>query len=399
MNKISHNKIDLLLVIILIIANINSYSQEGNDFENYQNSINQNSNNYQSNIDKSYEEYEIIEEENYRIFKKAIEEIWGAKEYRTSTNTDWVEYSINKMERSIVDFEKGVASIEIVLEDELIEKKDIADRKLKQAILDLAESRGKTKDYDTSIEKSEDLEKTPVLDNQLQTKNGGKVNKTNLNEYANEVVSNESVKEEKIRGEDGIDRIKYSVSFNLAPDHIRVRASNYIKEVQLFSERYNLPQELIYAVIHTESYFNPKAKSHVPAYGLMQLVPKSGARDAYMDVFKKDKILTANYLFQPNENIELGSAYLRLLINRHFKRIKDSDSRLLCAIASYNTGAGNFSRAFTGRTNPKEIIHIINGMTYTELFDFLNENLPYEETKGYIQKTTQRMKKYHEWNN
>ena len=39
-----------------------------------------------------------------------------------------------------------------------------------------------------------------------------------------------------------------------------------------------------------------QAKSSV-AYGLMQLVPKSDARDAYLKVFKRDKIVRPTYLY------------------------------------------------------------------------------------------------------
>ncbi|GIS72714.1 MAG: hypothetical protein CM1200mP10_22910 [Candidatus Neomarinimicrobiota bacterium] len=53
------------------------------------------------------------------------------------------------------------------------------------------------------------------------------------------------------------------------------------------------------AIAETESAFNPKAKSHVPAYGLMQLVPKTGARDAYQWIYKKDKYVSGDTFTNP----------------------------------------------------------------------------------------------------
>ena len=183
----------------------------------------------------------------------------------------------------------------------------------------------------------------------------------------------------------------------LAPDHIKVRALKYENEINRYAGKYKLPVELVYAVIHTESYFNPKAKSHAPAYGLMQLVPKSGARDAYQYVYKKDKILSANYLYKADKNIELGTAYLQILMTRYFSKVVDPNTRTLCAIAAYNTGAGNVARAFTGTTNPKKAIPKINKMTYEECYGFLREYLPYDETKSYIKKVSQRIGMYNEW--
>jgi membrane-bound lytic murein transglycosylase C len=238
---------------------------------------------------------------------------------------------------------------------------------------------------------------SPVLDGQLNTIDGSTVNADNADSYAREVIKKENIIKEIIRGTDGIERTKITVSMSLAPNHIRVRASKYENEINTYASKYMLPVELVYAVIHTESYFNPKAKSHAPAYGLMQLVPKSGARDAYQFVYNEDKILTANYLYQAEKNIELGSAYLQLLMQREFKNVKDPNSKMLCAIAAYNTGAGNLSRAFTGKTNPNKAIPKINQMSYEELYGFLRVRLPYNETKDYIKKVSSRMLMYNEW--
>jgi hypothetical protein len=81
----------------------------------------------------------------------------------------------------------------------------------------------------------------------------------------------------------------------------------------------------------------------------MQLVPKSGGFDAYRYVYKREWVPTMSYLYVPHQNIELGTAYLRILMNQ-FKNVVDPDCRRLCVIAGYNTGAGKVCRAFTGKT-------------------------------------------------
>lgn len=155
-----------------------------------------------------------------------------------------------------------------------------------------------------------------------------------------------------------------------------------------------MDQPLIYAIIEQESSFNPAAQSWVPAYGLMQLVPKSGGRDAYRYVHKKDVIPTAEFLFDPERNIELGTGYLKLLMSTTFSKVADNDCRMLCAIAAYNTGAGNVSRAIIGNTNISKAIPEINKMSYQQLFNHLKRHLPHAETQDYIQKVTDRMQKY-----
>ena len=96
----------------------------------------------------------------------------------------------------------------------------------------------------------------------------------------------------------------------MVPDHIRKRAVVFQTDVNAQSQRQNLPPALVFAVMETESYFNPVAKSPAPAFGLMQLVPTSGAREAYRYVYNKDHVVSDTYLYDPKNNIELGSAYL-----------------------------------------------------------------------------------------
>ena len=180
----------------------------------------------------------------------------------------------------------------------------------------------------------------------------------------------------------------------LVEDHIPKRAEQFKEMISNHSSKYAVDEPLIYAIMEQESAFNPMAKSWVPAYGLMQLVPKSGGRDAYRYVHKTDAIPSAEFLFDPDNNIQLGTGYLKLLMSTTFKKVNDAKCRMLCAIAAYNTGAGNVSRALNGTTNISKAIPLINEMTYDQLFSHLKQALPHDETKDYIQKVTSKMQKY-----
>ena len=350
-----------------------------------------------SDLLAEYEKYVKAEQEAYAAFKKQVEKEWGKGNAVESTNKDWVEYSDDHKSRTVVDFEKGEAKIEIIVGGNEVQDTGELKRKLEEEVTRLMENRGTSKDYDTEYEKRRQLSEEPVLAGQVETPEGGKISKENLPEAVKEIVEKGEPKIEKVKGEDGEEREVVVFSLPLAPDHIQVRAKRYETEVENFCRKYSFDPALVYAVIHTESYFNPKAKSYVPAYGLMQIVPHYAGKDAYRYVYGKDKRPTANYLYEPHNIVELGTAYLHLLYTRSFQQIKDSKSRMLCVIAAYNTGAGNVSRAFTGNTRLSNAISKINSYSYEDLYAYLSKRLPAQETRDYIRKVTERMQQYKEW--
>ncbi len=240
-------------------------------------------------------------------------------------------------------------------------------------------------------------EEVPILVNQVKAKNGKSVSPENAQAFASEIALGSSIKREEVRGKDGKKRINVSAAFALVPDHIKQRAQEFRTLVQKQAKRFMLDPRLVFATVHTESYFNPKARSASPAYGLMQLVPSSGARSAYLYVYKEDKLLTPDYLYEPNNNVELGAGLLNLMLTKDFKDIKDEKSRVYCAIAGYNTGPGNVARSFVGKRDIPKAIQMINQMTSQQVFDNLRTKLPFEETRTYIVTVTEKMPLYEEW--
>lgn len=114
----------------------------------------------------------------------------------------------------------------------------------------------------------------------------------------------------------------YNYNSNTSKDIVRVNyedLTDYISIIQEKAETYDIDPSLIKAVIETESNWNSSAISRKGAMGLMQLMP-STATD--MDVHNP---------FNPEENIEGGTRYLRYLLER-FK------GDLTLALAAYNAG-------------------------------------------------------------
>ncbi len=89
--------------------------------------------------------------------------------------------------------------------------------------------------------------------------------------------------------------------------------------VRALAPDYGLDPNLILAIIQTESNFNPQARSHANALGLMQLIPSTAARFGVKD--RAD----------PVQNLHGGMAYMRWLLS--FFR---GDLRL--SLAGYNAG-------------------------------------------------------------
>ncbi len=173
------------------------------------------------------------------------------------------------------------------------------------------------------------------------------------------------------------------------------RVAPFLDEIHKQSEAFDVEPALIVAIMHSESSFNPNARSPIPAFGLMQVVTTSAGHDVNRIVHKIDSPMNEGDLYQPDYNIEAGTAYLDILNSRYLRAIEDPQSREYCVIAAYNTGAGNVARAFGERRLPAAV-EKINALTPQEVYDSLIANLPYDETINYLKKVTERKEMYQE---
>jgi len=103
------------------------------------------------------------------------------------------------------------------------------------------------------------------------------------------------------------------------------RFARYDEYIHQAATLYQIPEELVRAVIRVESDFDPRAVSPANARGLMQLVPETAERMMVTDSF------------DPRQNIFGGVRYLRVLAN-----LFNGDIQL--TIAAYNAGEGAVMR-------------------------------------------------------
>ncbi|MGD8503987.1 MAG: murein transglycosylase domain-containing protein [Syntrophobacterales bacterium] len=291
----------------------------------------------------------------------------------TTTKKEWVDYSDQYATRSYVNFERGDMVLATMIKTSETRIAELGKERLKRQLAKILSSNNQAG--------------RSILAGQIADNKGQTVTKQTLDRYLNrEVFPRLQRDPQPLVGKDGVPRYKISVPLKLIPDHTLVRARPYIPEVSRQAQRFRLRPELVMAVIHTESYFDPLARSHVPAYGLMQLVPIYGAREAYKFVHGEDRVLPANYLYQPTNNIELGTAYLNLLIYKHFASEANPLKNLYLSVCGYNWGPTAIHRKIIRR-------YPTSNMSPEQLYQVLRQRTP-QETRDYLQRVTQRMGMY-----
>lgn len=134
----------------------------------------------------------------------------------------------------------------------------------------------------------------------------------------------------------------------------------YQNTVSAYSKNYQIPKELIYAIIRQESAFRDDVISSAGAHGLMQVMPTTAKA-----ISKREKIayFDKNQLFSSQKNINIGVAYLKELA----KRFNDHP---ILMIAAYNAG-------------PRQANYWLKNHSPNEM-DIWIETLPWHETRNYL---------------
>ena len=353
-------------------------------------------NSYLDELKKEFEEYKRIVENEYEKYRKELLRHWDSAEI--SDKKRWVEYSADYKTKRVVDFDKNQIKIEIITDRNKNTEKKVAEI-LKDILSENKETAFNRDRLAVNIEnsikqnikhlKTGKVEKRPVLATLFTGKD--EPSKQELSSVTSELMK-KAKKETRSANISGSRIVSITIPFSKRA--VENKAETYRPLVNDYAKKRKIDNALVMAVMHTESAFNPMAKSSVPAYGLMQIVPQSAGLDATKFVYGKQVLLSPSYLYNDKNNVNIGTAYLHILNYRYLKKIKNPESRLYCAIASYNTGAGNVARAFTGSRNISKGAKVINRMSPEAVYAVLIKKLPYKETRKYLKKVSERRRLY-----
>ncbi|HEX2204162.1 MAG TPA: lytic transglycosylase domain-containing protein [Longimicrobium sp.] len=121
--------------------------------------------------------------------------------------------------------------------------------------------------------------------------------------------------------------LRYRIPAELARDIHRVASEE------------GIDPELAFRLVRAESGFNPRARSHAGALGLMQLMP-------YTARWLDRRMTTAERIMEPEANLRAGCRYLRQLIAKY-------DGNLRLALLAYNRGDGAVDRDLRRGRDPE----------------------------------------------
>jgi len=308
-------------------------------------------------------------------FRDRLQSEWGDRDVLIASRHQYVKYTQNYLSRAVVDFDKGVITIET------LDKKPLTS--LRQAIITTLLTPDDPNAVDLFSTKEIETNGRPFLYGLILDRRSKPIDgKSQADKFARYLVS-KNRETRYVKTESG-KRALHSITMKMISNHINVRARKFSPYVERYANQFKVSKSLIYAVMKTESNFNLFAVSSAPAYGLMQLVPSTGGRDAYRKVKGKDGVPSKEYLFDPSNNIELGTAYLSIITKEFLADVKNPVSKEYCTIAAYNGGIGSMLRSFA--KNKGEAIRIINKMTPTQVHDHLRTKHPASETRRYLAK-------------
>lgn len=355
---------------------------------------------YKKEVLSEYQVYRNILAEEFSRYKKEIAKFWV--DVDMSTAKTWIEYSKDYKTRKIVDYENGVITIETVVDKRADEK--TVDKKIIGSLTDLATETNKTaferdilaqnieERLVASIEDvkvSDSIDEVAVASDLITGEESPDKDKIALS--VKEIKENGTINVKPARS--GNDKI-ISFQVKIPDSRLQKKALKYAENVEKYSKEQNLDAPLVFAIMQTESSFNPMARSHIPAYGLMQIVPRSAGKDAANALFGEYRLLAPSFLYDCENNIKVGTAYISVVMYKYLRKIKNMESRTYCAIAAYNTGTTNVARAFIPKPRMSEAARVINKMSPDEVYNTLIENLPHDETRNYLKKVKTRMKHY-----
>ncbi len=319
------------------------------------------------------------------LFQNNVLSTWGESEALLPTAHTFVKYSNNFQSRGVINFDEGRITIETIDGTMPIER-------LREAVITTLLTPLDPIHVDLfSTAPNGPGTSTPLLYGEVMGGNGQPMRW----EGDTGAMADKLIQECRITRQvnvNGVNRLVNSVNIPLMPLNASMRASKYSVPVEAYAKKYNLATALIYAIMHTESNFNPYAVSASKALGLMQVVPETAGEEVHTYLTGKRDTPTVQTLLSPEDNIKYGTTYIHLLARNYFGKVADPTARKICIIAAYNGGPNAVLRTFA--PNATEAIDTINSLTTDEVYETLTTKMPNLETRRYVDVVLGHMHNY-----
>lgn len=341
-------------------------------------------NEYKNNPEKLTQDIKQIQQ-LFKSLELNVKHQWGEQEKDFPSKQVYVKYTNQYQDKVVVNFDKNYLRVET-----------IAQKGYQQRIQNLIVQAVLAPDDPNEVDLFSDKpytisNKEPFLFKQVKDRDHKDIRwQWRANRYAKTFNANE------IKSKKANNKAVYYVQIPLVKQSQEIRSYKYAALIQQASKKYNIKESLIYAIIETESSFNPYAVSHANAYGLMQVIPSTAGKDVFKLVKKREDEPTKQYLFNPANNIDTGTAYLHILNTRYLKGVSKAQSRHYSIISAYNGGAGNVFKTF--HSNRTTAVKLINQKTSQQTYDQLTQNNPIAEARHYLYKVIKFENKFLEEN-
>lgn len=310
--------------------------------------------------------------------------VWGEKEANLPSKKKYVKYTDKYQSRALVDFGRGKITVETM---NAKTSAKAPNSRLKQAIVTTLLTSDDPTATDIFSDKTPNFNGKPHLFGQVLDQDGRSIRYDwRANRYADYVIQRHLKVQKTKKG------TRQSVTFPMESNHHQLRKQKYSEYVLASASKYQIQPSLIYAIIETESSFNPFAVSSANAYGLMQVVPSTAGKDVYQRIKKRSGQPTQSVLFKPQQNIDIGTAYLHMLDDIYLNKVSNTQSREYSVISAYNGGAGNVFKTFS--KTRKHAPAVINNLSPSQVFWRLTQKHPRSESRRYLEKVTDYKKKY-----
>ncbi|MGR2766314.1 membrane-bound lytic murein transglycosylase MltC [Photobacterium ganghwense] len=315
-------------------------------------------------------------------FSGQVKRHWGDNDSLIASKRQYVKYTDGYQSRAHVDFERGVVIVETVAKTD-------PTRHLKDAIATTLLTPDDPAGVDLYSDSAIDLHGKPFLYGQILDQEGKPIEWSwRANRFADYLI------DAKLQKRSERFHQVYYVEIPMVADHVNQRGYKYASIVRDASRRYGIAEDLIYAIIKTESSFNPYAVSHANAYGLMQVVPNTAGADVFKLVKNKSGKPTPAYLFDPAKNIDTGTAYFYLLKTRYLKAVNDPLSLHYSMISAYNGGTGGVLNTF--HRDRQRAMNDLNRLQPNQVYWALTNKHPKAEARRYLQKVTRFQKEFNQ---